>query len=111
MIPKIIESGKKFGNMNTNPKFYPGDVSKEEARRLFLENRMAFGREFGFDGHYMFMADQKKGDGSYFNVTSDYVLEHPNGWSDIEEDILHVSADCPGVVIGHAVADCPVINF
>lgn len=109
MVPKIIESGKKFGNMNTNPKFYSGDVSKEEARRLFLENRMAFGREFGFDGHYMFMADQKKGDGSYFNVTSDYVLEHPNGWSDIEEDILHVSADCPGVVIGHAVADCPVI--
>ncbi len=109
MIPKIIESGKRFGNMNTNPMFYPGDITREEASELFLKNRMALGNEYGFDGHYMFMADQKRGDGSYFTITQEYVDSNPNGWSDIDEDILHIGVDVPGVVIGHSVADCPVI--
>lgn len=70
---------------------------------------MMVGCEFGFDGHKMFMADQVNKNGSYFEITDDYVEANPNGWSDIPEDILIITDSVPGVVIGHAVADCPVV--
>ena len=106
---KVFETGNEFGNMNTMAKFYPEGLSNDEIRRIFLERRMAAGRKYGFDGHKMFMADQLDKNGSYFEITDDYVWEHPNGWSDIREDILVITDKVPGVVIGHSVADCPVV--
>lgn len=105
----ILESGNKYGNMNLNSKFYPEGMSSSEIKSLFLRNRLAFGQDFGFDGHKMFMADQVYQNGSYFEITEDYVEANPYGWSDISEDILIVSDKVPGVVIGHSVADCPVV--
>ena len=67
------------------------------------------GEAYGFDPHKMFMADQKDKTGSYFEITEDYVNENPNGWTDISEDILIITDKVPGVVIGHPVADCPVV--
>ena len=55
------------------------------------------------------MADQLDKCGTYFNITEEYVRDNPKGWSDIREDILIVNDKVPGVVIGHPVADCPVI--
>ena len=106
---KVFETGKKFGNMNSQARFYPEGMSSEERNALFLERRMKVGSEFDFDGHKMFMADQVHKRGSYFEITEDYVRSNPNGWSDIPEDILIISEKVPGVVIGHAVADCPVV--
>lgn len=106
---RIIESGKRFGNMNTMAKFFPEGLSFEERNALFLDNRMAMGKAYGFDGHKVFMADQVDKSGSYFEITKDYVEANPNGWSDINQDILIVTDKVPGVVIGHAVADCPVV--
>lgn len=77
--------------------------------KIFLSHRMAFGKDFDFDGRKMFMADQVNKNGSYFEVTSDYVAANPDGWTDINEDILIVTDKVPGVVIGHPVADCPVV--
>lgn len=34
---------------------------------------------------------------------------NPNGWSNIRQEILVISDKTPGVVIGHPVADCPVV--
>lgn len=106
---KVFETGNKFGNMNTQARFYPEGMSDAERSAIFLERRMRAGYEFGFDGHKVFMADQLKKNGSYFEITRDYVEANPNGWSDIAEDILIVTDKTPGVVIGHAVADCPVV--
>ncbi len=105
----IVETGNIFGNMNTSRLFYPEECTSEERARIFLERRMRVGRAFGFDGHKMFMADQKDKSGSWFEITDDYVAEHPNGWSDIDQDILIITDKTPGVVIGHPVADCPVV--
>ena len=104
---KIIETGNKFGTMNTGT--MPKELTKEEKRARFMEHRMACGEEYGFDGHKMFMADQKDKTGTYFKITEDYVEANPNGWTDINEDILIVTDKVPGVVIGHPVADCPVV--
>ena len=106
---KIVETGKKFGNMNANKAFYPEGLSREEVKEIFMKNREAAGEHFGFDGHKMFMADQNHKSGTYFEISRDYVEANPNGWTDIPEDILIITDKVPGVVIGHPVADCPVI--
>ena len=106
---QILESGNRYGNMNTEKAFYPEDYTREMRWSEFLRRRLQFGEENGFDGRKMFMADQKDKNGSWFEITRDYVEANPNGWSDIPEDILIVTHRTPGVVIGHPVADCPVV--
>lgn len=128
---KIIESQNRFGTMNEKSvrlsniteedkellcfmhhmelkdlKTY--DLTKDK-KLIFRVHRKNLGQYFGFDGNHMFMADQKKHDGSFFEVTSNYVKAHPYGWTDIPEDILIVTSETPNVVIGHPVADCPVV--
>lgn len=103
----FVETGNKYGTMNI------GTMSKcltpIEKKREFMVNRMIAGEEYGFDGHKMFMADQVDKTGTYFKITADYVEANPNGWTDINEDILIITDELPGVAIGHPVADCPVI--
>lgn len=106
---QILESGNRYGNMNTEKAFYPEDYTREMRWSEFLRRRLQFGEENGFDGRKMFMANQKDKNGSWFEITRDYVEANPNGWSDIPEDILIVTHRTPGVVIGHPVADCPVV--
>ena len=76
---------------------------------IFANHRRSFAEANGFDWCKMFMADQKTKDGSYFEITKDYVEANPNGWTDIDEDILIITDKVPGVVVGHPVADCPVV--
>lgn len=106
---KVFETGKRFGNMNLNKAFYPDGLTSDEIRKVFMNNRMKAGEYFGFDGHKMFMADQVHKSGTYFEITEDFVEANPNGWADIPEDILIITDRVPGVVVGHPVADCPVI--
>lgn len=116
---RVVETGNKYGNMNTAARFYPEGLSAEERKAIFLDRRMRAGEHFEFDGHKMFMADQKHfsdalksgktHQATYFEITSDYVEANPDGWSDIDQDILMVTDRVPGVVIGHPVADCPVV--
>lgn len=106
---RIIDEGKKYGTFSLASKFYSRELSLEERKLLQLKRRMAMGNDYGFDGHCIFMADQEKLDGSYFEITEDYVKNNPFGWTDIKEDILVITDKVPGVVIGHPVADCPVV--
>ncbi len=114
-----VDTKKDYGNMNTNAKFYPEEWTAQQRREDFMRRRIQLGHDLGFDGHKMFMADQVdsgkylKGEGTKigtsFQLTEDYVEAHPNGWSDIPEDILIITKDAPGIVAGHPVADCPVV--
>ena len=104
---KIVDTGNRFGTMNTTT--LPKTLSSDEKRKVFMEHRMACGAEYGFDGRKMFMADQKDGTGTFFEITTDYVEANPDGWTNIDEDILIITDKVPGVVIGHPVADCPVV--
>ncbi len=106
---QILDIGKRFGNMNTGKNFYPDTYTAEMRWSEFLKRRIKVGQAYGFDGHKMFMADQRDKTGSWFEITRDYVEVNPDGWSDIPEDILIVTDSLPGVVIGHPVADSPVV--
>ena len=39
--------------------FFPEDYSIEDRRNAFMNSRMLLGKDYGFDGHKFFMADQK----------------------------------------------------
>ncbi len=91
----------------------PSDIWKANKKEIFKTHRIKFGETMGINWKHMFMADQdvkKSGSrGSSFEITKDYVEANPNGWSNIAEDLLVIKNDVPGVVIGHPVADCPVV--
>lgn len=106
---KIIDVGNKYGNMNLNPKFYPNYFNNESIRESFDLRREVMGFEYGFNGYTIYMADQIKKDGSFFEITEDYVEAYPKGWSSIKEDILVMTGSVKEVAIGHPVADCPVV--
>lgn len=106
---KIFETGKKYGNMNTNKAFYPEKLTVADRKAIFQIRRNRLGEDLGFDGHKFFMADQQDKRGTWFEIDEEYVEANPNGWSDIRQDILVVTEKTPGVVIGHPVADCPVV--
>ena len=91
----------------------PKDMWTAEKKNIFKLHRRNFAKTMGINWKHMFMADQDIGKtgcrGSVFEITRDYVKANPNGWSDIPEDLLVVRKGVPDVVIGHPVADCPVV--
>lgn len=105
----IIQTHVEDGVMNTAAAFYKEGMSAEERKAEFLKRRMVLGDRLGFNGRMMFMADQVNKDGSYKIIDDELIASNPNGWADINEDILVIGKDIPGVAIGHPVADCPVL--
>lgn len=85
------------------------ELTGQDKNLIFKRHRQAFGDGEGFDWKKMFMPDQTTKNGSYFEITKDYVEANPKGWSDIPEDILIITDKVPGVVAGYPVADCPVV--
>lgn len=107
---RIIDTGRVMGNMNTAPRFYPENWTREERVADFLKRRIVLGEAYRFDGHKMFMVDQVNKDGSYHIFTDEDVKKNPNGWGDYNEDIGIISdVYSKGIVVGHPVADCPVV--
>lgn len=108
---KIVDTGNHYGNMNTAASFYPKNTTKEYRTQDFLARRILLGNDEGFDGHKVFIADQKDQSGTYHILGEEDVKKAPNGWAeiDIDEDILVVTDKAPGIVAAHAVADCPVV--
>ena len=129
----IIDVGKRFGSMSVSSISYDNLTVKDKVylleqygtnvrnlhhidltchvrRELFDRHRMEMARDFGFDDKRMFVANQDKKDGSYFELTKDFVEATSDGWDlDIPEDILIITDKVPGVVAGHPIADCPVV--
>lgn len=109
-LTNITESDRKLLMEKNNLESLDGfQISKEDKNMIFTEHRKALGASQGFDWHKMFMMDQINNDGSYFEITKDFVEANPNGWVDIPEDILVITNKVPGVVLGYPVADCPVV--
>lgn len=128
---KVFDIGNVFGTMNTSTirfsniteedkkmisKIHGLDnidesytFTSEDKKNIFMNHRIALAREYGFDFTKMFMADQKDKTGTYRVLNQDFVDANPEGWSDIDEDILIIRDDVCGVVAGHPIADCPVI--
>ena len=131
MSLKIIDVGNQFGTMNTSSislsnlsgldKFYlyavfgvlvdhDSKLNSEIRQIIFERHRRAMADHYGFDASKIFIADQKNKDGSSFEITREFVEANPDGlMTSIPEDILITTDKVPGVVIGHPIADCPVV--
>lgn len=128
---EIIDIGKHFGTMNVSSvsinnlnnadKFHlytkfgkladvDSDLTVEMKRSIFDRHRREMARCYGLDAKKIFVAEQKKKNGSSFILTRDFVEATTDGWDvEIPEDILIITDKIPGVVIGHPIADCPVV--
>ena len=107
---KIFETTKADGNMNTAKAFYPDYYDAELRKGDFLRRRMLVGEREGFDGNKFFMVDQMDKNGSFHIFTEEDVKNNPTGWGDFREDIGIISEKYSnGIVVGHPVADCPVL--
>ena len=107
---RILDVGNKFGTMNTAASFYPMKMSLEKRQASFLEKRKEMAKINDFDYKKFFMASQTLKDGSYCVLTDELISRYDDGWLlDIPEDILIITRNTPGVVVGHPIADCPVI--
>lgn len=84
-------------------------LTKFDKNAIFRKHRHELADKEGFEWGKMFMADQNDKSGTSFELTEDYVEANPEGWTDIREDILIITDKVPGVVVGHPVADCPVV--
>lgn len=107
---RILDVGNKFGTMNTAASFYPMKMSLEKRQASFLKKRKKLAKENDYDYKKFFMASQTLKDGSYCVLTDELISRYDDGWLlDIPEDILIITRNTPGVVVGHPIADCPVI--
>ena len=107
---RYVETGNRFGNMNTAKEFYPEDYTPEQRMKEFIDHKVEASIAYGFDPAMLFMALQQNKNGSYKVIDQEYVNQYKDGWdADIAEDILIITDKTPGVVIGHPVADCPVV--
>lgn len=104
---QIIETGNRYGYMNRGS--FPKNLTEEEIIQAHNHNRELVGRAYGFPWNQMYVLDQNKKDGSYRVFNMEFVKAHPTGWVDVPEDMGIITKDAPGIVVGHAVADCPVI--
>ena len=132
MSLEIIDVGNRFGSMNISSisvnnmsnadKFHlyavkfgriandDSELTLEMKRAVFDRHREIMANHYGVDAKKIFVADQEKKNGSSFLITRDFVEANPDGWkTSIPEDILITTDEVPGVVIGHPIADCPVV--
>lgn len=106
----IVETGNRFGVMSSASSFYPKSYTKSKRESIFMKNRFMASLEYGFDPNYIFMARQTKKNGSYKLLDRDFVYSYNDGTEAlIDEDILIVTDDLAGVVIGHSCTDFPVV--
>lgn len=111
----IFESGIEDGIMSNNAKFYDKSLSQEEINKIFLRNRITFGKKYGIDGQKIYRATQKNddnnldyGDGKYIVIDINQDLK--DAWYEVlEADILLLQKNSKKIALAHQMADCPII--
>ena len=107
---RILDIGNKYGIMASSADAFPKKFVMDKRNVTFMKNRcnLAFGK--GIDPKKMYRATQEKRNGSYCVLTKELIDSKEDGWLlNIPEDILIVTKDNPGVVIGHSCIDFPVV--
>ena len=113
---KIFETNKQDGVLCRNKKFYDSDLSEENIKQIFKETRQKLGKKNGFKGEKMFQANQKSPDksdlyedGKYVVLDDTFMQKEDFRYEDIKTDILILEDKYKGIVVGHPMADCPIL--
>lgn len=112
----IFETGIDEGIMSTNKKFYPQDYTEEQIKECFLKVRISIGEKYGFDGKKMLQPYQKTTnngleypDGKYHVIKREELASDDLWYKQIPADILILTEDIKGIVVGNQMADCPIL--
>ncbi len=113
---KIFEANKKDGVMSRNKIFYKDGLTQEEVNEIFKETRIKLGKKYGFDGLKIIQAVQKNNlnkvnypDGKYINIKEKNLTKDDYWYLNLEADILIISNEYKGIVVGNMCADCPIV--
>lgn len=105
----IIETGNRYGTMNTSTVKDANQKTPEERRTAFLENRKQAAVHYGFHPLKFYVPSQNKGV-PYAILTEEMIAQEEDGWDlDIPADVLIVTDKTPNAVVGYPVADCMVL--
>lgn len=127
---KIVESGNSHGTMNEDTirlsnltpedielieQKYKKNIKQISAEELFsirselLKGHLnALAETMNFDKSKLFIGSGKNNT-SPLEITDDYIAKHPEGCTSIDNNILIITKNIPGVVIGHVTSDEPVV--
>lgn len=112
----IFETNKKEGCMSLAKKFYPSTYTETDIKNELRKVKDKIGKKYNFNGNHILQPTQKDvefktdyPDGKYVRITKKY-LKKEDYWDEkIICDILLIDTNHPNIVIGHRMADCPVI--
>lgn len=112
----IFEANKQDGIMSRNKKFFSENISQEEINKIFLKTRQKLGEKYGFDGKRVVQAKQKNEqnkiiypNGKYINLDKIIFTKEDYWYEELPADILVFTKNCQNIVVGHQMADCPII--
>lgn len=113
---KIFETNKTEGCMSLAAKFYPKEDTLEDRKQKLIKVKENIGKKYGFEGKYIFQPQQKEvekqenyPDGKYIKITQANLNQEDGWFQHLPCDILVMDTKTPNVVIGHRMADCPII--
>lgn len=112
----IFETNISDGIMSPNKKFYPKDYTDKMIETEFLNTRLKAGEKYGFDGRKILHPKQKDvkfiedyPDGKYIRISDNNLTKDDYWYIDLVADILIIDKNYPNIVIGHGMADCPIL--
>ena len=112
----IFETNRKEGCMSLAKKFYPTTYIEEERKKALKTIKEKIGKKYNFNGNHILQPKQKDvefkedyPDGKYVRITKEYLTKEDYWDEEILCDILLIDTKFPNIVIGHRMADCPVI--
>ena len=112
----IFETNNQEGSMRKSKKFYPASYTEEDIKNDLLKVREKIGEKYNFDGKKILQPTQKDVDfiedypDGAFKKVSEINLDVADLWEEkIPCDILILTATDPKIVVGHRMADCPVL--
>lgn len=111
----IFESGVSDGIMSNNKKFYKENLSQDTIDKVFLKNRINFGKKHQIDGKKIFRATQKNNINKLEYPDGQYLILDPNtitedAWYEkLVADIIILPYNTKKIALAHQMADCPIL--
>lgn len=102
--------------MSSAKKFYPKEVTDDIIKQKLSLVKNNVGKKYNFDGNHIIQPCQKDvelnvdyPDGTYIKIDPKNLKNNDYWYEKLPCDILLIDTNYPNIVIGHRMADCPVI--
>lgn len=112
----IFETNRNDGCMSLAKKFYPENYTEQDRRNELSKVKDKIGKKYNFNGKNITQPQQKDveknieyPDGTYIKIQKENLLQEDHWYEKLPCDILLIDSQNPNIVIGHRMADCPIV--